>query len=190
MLEYGFFWTNLVLTTSLLVVVYIYCFKVYGVKTTLIINACTSSFVLIIIFTGFYSAAELHLPSYFTGRIGETEFHLTDPIGIFITFIICFELGRISLRKIKGNPLTYKQIIYISILVSFYGMCLQPITDLTASAVGYYYYENPPEINIFGYPVWFFLSFSIYGFYALIFLLFEKKYSFNSNSIKKKNEIK
>jgi hypothetical protein len=48
--------------------------------------------------------------------------------------------------------------------------------DPTAAALGIYYYQNPPPINIFGFPIWFITSFAIYGLYAFIFLLIERYY--------------
>ena len=77
----------------------------------------------------------------------------------------------------KGEPLTNIDVIIMSIIVLIFGLCYQPIIDLTSAAVGYYYYQSPPEINIFGYPIWFLMSFGIYGLYAFIFLMFEKTYS-------------
>ena len=76
--------------------------------------------------------------------------------------------------KMKGDELSNKDILIISIVVSLFGLCYQPIMDLTSAAVGYYYYQNPPELNIFGYPIWFLLSFGIYGLYAFFFLALEK----------------
>jgi len=176
-LEYPFFWSNLILMIVTFIIVYYYSIKTYGLKTILIVNLVLSSFVLLIIITGSYSAADLRLPPYFKGNIGGTEFHLTDPISIFPIFMIILELGRISWGKMKGDPLSNKDVIIMSIIVSIFGLCYQPIMDLTSAAVGYYYYQNPPVINIFGYPIWFLMSFGIYGLYALIFLMFEKYYS-------------
>jgi len=141
------------------------------------VNIALSSLVLIIIITGSYSAADLRLPPYFKGNIGGTEFHLTDPISIFPIFMIILELSRLSYGKMRGNPLTNKDVIIMAIIVLIFGLCYQPIMDLTSAAVGYYYYQSPPEINIFGYPIWFLMSFGIYGLYAFVFLMLEKYYS-------------
>ena len=89
----------------------------YGVKITIISNCCISGFALILIITGGYAAADIHLPPYFTGNIGGVQFHLTDPFGIFVVFMLIFELGRIALRKTKGTSLTYKDILFISFVV-------------------------------------------------------------------------
>jgi len=90
--------------------------------------------------------------------------------------MLIFELGRYSIGKTKGNLLTFKDIIKTSLLVSFYGICFQLIIDLTASAVGFYYYINPPSLNIFGYPIIFIFVFGIYGLFAFIFLIFKKRF--------------
>ena len=95
--------------------------------------------------------------------------------------MITFELGRYSLGKTKEINLSVRDIILVSILVSFYGVCHQPIIDLTAAAVGHYYYRNPPEVNIFGYPIIFLFSFSIYGLFAFIFLIIERYYKTKNN---------
>jgi len=177
MLIYALFWANCVLNIGLYIIIYYYGVKVYGVKTTLIVNALTASFVIILIITGTYSAADLYIHPLFAGKYGETEFHFTDPISIFPSFMIIFELGRISLKKTRGTELTYKDICLVSILVSVYGVLFQPIGDLASSAVGSVYYLNPPVLNIFGYPIWFIISFWVYGVYAFIFLVIEKKFA-------------
>ena len=140
-------------------------------------NACLSSLVLILIITGAYSVADLELTPIFAMRLGETEFLFTDIIGIFTIFIVIFELARQSLKKTKGTDLTLKDIIFVSLIVSLYGVMFQILIDPTAAVMGLYYYRNPPVINIFGFPVWFITSFAIYGAYAFIFLLIERYYS-------------
>lgn len=134
------------------------------------------SFVLIQIFTDIYSIADLGGYSFLNIKIGNVEFLITDPINIFPLFMITFELGRISLRKTKGDDLLFKDIILISLVVSFFGFCFQPIIDFTAAAVGFYYYRTPPELNIFSFPIIFLFAFSIYGLFAFIFLLIESHY--------------
>ena len=109
-------------------------------------------------------------------KIGDTVFLANDSLTIFTLFIVFFELARFSLKKSKGTELTIKEIIVISIVVSLYGILFQLLMDPTAAALGFYYYRNPPAINIFGYPLWFITSFAIYGLYAFIFLLIERYY--------------
>jgi hypothetical protein len=171
-----FLWINLIVSIFVWILVYYYSFKTYGIKVTLITNLLVSFFVLIQIFTGIYSIADLYLTSYLKATIGTTEFLITDPMGIFPSFMVMFELGRFTLRKTRSKELSVKDIIFVSILVSFYGICHQPIIDLTAAAVGHYYYRNPPELNVFGYPIIFLFSFSIYGLFAFIFLMIERYY--------------
>ncbi|MHA2392118.1 MAG: hypothetical protein ACXAEX_09105, partial [Promethearchaeota archaeon] len=126
-------------------------------------------FFLILIFTGTYSVADLGSDfPYLNVKIGETEFLATDPITIFTVFIVVFELARLSLRKTKGVDLSIKDIIVISIVVTVYGILFQLIVDPTAAALGLYYYQNPPSINIFGFPIWFITAFAVYGLYAFI----------------------
>ena len=158
--------------------VYIYCIKIYGLKVTIITNILVIGFLMSIILTDFYSIVPLgtNLPSCYLVKIGNTEFLITDLISIFPTFIITFELGRISLKKTKNNSIAYQDILFISLLVSFYGFCFQMLLDISAAAVGLYYYLYPPELNILGYPIEFLLSFTIYGLWARIFLLIEKRY--------------
>jgi hypothetical protein len=159
----------------ILIVVYYYCFKIYGIKTTLITNFCLSSLILSLIFTGLYSAADLETDfPFLIMKIGDTEFFVSDIITIFTIFIIVFELARFTLKKPKGTDLSIIDVIFISVLVSIYGILLQMLMDPTAAVMGLYYYQNPPSLNIFGFPIWFITSFSIYGLYALVFLLFER----------------
>lgn len=152
--------------------VYYYCIKIYGIKTTIITNLCLSSMVLILIFTGVYSVADVQSDLPFLIN----PFLITDPITIFTIFIIVFELARFSLKKEKGTNLSLKNIISVSIVVSLYGIFFQLLMDPTAAALGIYYYQNPPIINIFGFPIWFITAFAIYGLYAFIFLLIEWYY--------------
>jgi len=176
MIEIIYSFINLSVSIVVWILVYYYCFKIYGIKTTLITNLLISSFVLIQIFTGIYSIADLGGQSFLNIKIGNIEFLITDPISIFPLFMITFELGRISLRKTKGDDLLFKDIVQISLVVSFFGFCFQPIIDFTAAAVGFYYYRTPPELNIFGFPIIFLFAFSIYGLFAFIFLLIESHY--------------
>lgn len=172
-----YFYINLVISTYILIAAYYYCLKTYGIRATIITNVCLSSMVLILIFTGTYSVADLKsdLP-LLTLKIGETEFLVTDPITIFSIFIVIFELARFSLKKTKGSDLSFKDIIIVSIVVSMYGILFQLLMDPTAAALGLYYNQNPPAINIFGFPVWFITAFAIYGLYAFVFLLIERYY--------------
>jgi hypothetical protein len=178
-----YFYLNLVINVYILIAVYYYCIKTYGIKATIITNLCLSSLVLILVFSGSYSAADLGSDfPFFKLKIGETEFSVTDAITIFSVFIVVFELARISLKKPKGTNLSIKNIIVISIVVSLYGIFFQLLMDPTAAALGIYYYLNPPAINIFGYPIWFITAFAIYGLYAFIFLLIERYFYQKSHS--------
>ena len=103
-------------------------------------------------------------------------FFINDSITIFTVFIVIFELARFSLKKTKGADLSMKDIIIVSIVVTLYGILFQLLMDPTAAALGIYFYQNPPAINIFGFPIWFITSFAIYGLYAFIFLLIERYY--------------
>ncbi len=128
--------------------------------------------VLILIFTGSYSIADLGTDL----EIGTYFFLINDTLTIFTVFIVIFELVRFSLKKTKGAALSMKDIIMTSVVVSLYGILFQLLMDPTAAALGIYYYQNPPAINIFGFPIWFITSFAIYGLYAFIFLLIERYY--------------
>ena len=160
----------MVISIYILIAVYYYCIKTYGIKTTLITNLCLSSMVLTLIFTGSYSApdlgTDLDVPNIF--------FLVNDTLTIFSVFIVIFELARFPLRKPKGTDLSMRDIVIISVVVSLYGILFQILIDPTAAALGIYYYQSPPPINIFGYPIWFITSFAIYGLYAFIFLLIER----------------
>ncbi|MFX1601335.1 MAG: hypothetical protein ACFFB6_12120 [Promethearchaeota archaeon] len=167
-----YFYINLIINIYILIAVYYYCIKTYGIKTTLITNLCLSSLVLTLIFTGTYSVADLGTDL----EIGNIVFLINDTLTIFSVFIVIFELARFSLRKTKGTDLSIKEIIIVSILVSVYGILFQLLIDPTAAALGVYYYQNPPTINIFGFPIWFIISFAIYGLYAFVFLAIERYY--------------
>jgi hypothetical protein len=172
-----YFYIGLAINIYILIAVYYFCIKTYGIKATLITNLCLSSLVLTLIFTGTYSVAELGTEL----DIGKPVFLVNDSITIFTIFIVIFELARFSLRKTKGTDLSLKDIIVISIVVSLYGIFFQLLVDPTAAALGVYYYLNPPAINIFGFPIWFITAFAIYGLYAFIFLLIERYYFQRSN---------
>jgi hypothetical protein len=128
--------------------------------------------VLTLLFTGAYYVADLGTDL----DIGNAFFLINDTLTIFTVFIVIFELARFSLKKAKGNDLNLKDIIIISVVVTLYGIFFQLLMDPTAAALGIYYYQNPPPINIFGFPIWFITSFAIYGFFAFIFLLIERYY--------------
>jgi hypothetical protein len=128
--------------------------------------------VLTLIFTGSYSIADLGTDL----DIGNIFFSVNDTLTIFTVFIVIFELARYSLKKPKGTNLTLKDIVIVSVVVSLYGIFFQVLMDPTAAALGIYYYQNPPVINIFGYPIWFITSFAVYGLYAFVFLLIERYY--------------
>ncbi|MFX0038799.1 MAG: hypothetical protein ACFFCY_11605 [Promethearchaeota archaeon] len=164
-----YFYFNLVIKIYILIAVYYYCIKTYGIKTTIITNLCLSSLVLILILTGSYSIADLGTDL----DIGNNFFLVNDIITIFTVFIVIFELARFSLKKTKGTDLSMRDIVIVSVVVSLYGILFQVLMDPTAAALGIYYYQNPPAINIFGFPIWFITSFAIYGMYALAFLLIE-----------------
>ncbi|MFX1574226.1 MAG: hypothetical protein ACFFB0_15900 [Promethearchaeota archaeon] len=172
---------SLVIHIYLLIAVYYYCIKTYGIKGTILTNICLSSLVFALIFTGLYSAADLEFAPFAKLKIGETEFGFSDPVSIFTIFIVIFELARFSLRKPKGTDLSIKDVVVISLVVTLYGVLFQLLVDPTAAALGLYYYRNPPVVNIFGFPIWFITAFAIYGLYAFIFLLFERYYFQKSN---------
>ncbi len=179
-----YFYISLVLNIYILIAVYYYCIKIYGLKATILTNLCLSSMVLALIFTGSHSLAdlgtELDLP--------HSIFSVNDTLTIFTVFIVVFELARASLKKSKGTDLSIKDIICISVVVTVYGILFQLLMDPVAAALGIYYYQNPPVINIFGFPIWFITSFAIYGLYAFIFLLIERYYNKKiSNNPKIKN---
>ena len=167
-----YFYINLLINIYILIAVYYYCIKTYGIKATIITNICLSSLVLTLIFTGTYSIADLGSDL----DIVEPVFLANDSLTIFSVFIVIFELARFSLRKTKGTDLSIKDIIVISIVVTLFGVLFQLLVDPTAAALGVYYYQNPPAINIFGFPIWFITAFAIYGLYAFIFLLIERYY--------------
>ncbi|MFX0036722.1 MAG: hypothetical protein ACFE9I_13920 [Candidatus Hermodarchaeota archaeon] len=167
-----YFYINLVISIYILIAVYYYCIKTYGIRTTIITNLCLSSLVLTLIFTGTYSVADLGTDL----KIADFVFLINDTVTIFTVFIVIFELARFSFKKSKGTDLSIKDIVIISVVVSLYGISFQLLMDPTAAAMGLYYYRNPPMINIFGYPIWFITSFAIYGLYAFIFLLIERYY--------------
>jgi polyferredoxin len=128
--------------------------------------------VLTLIFTGSYSIADLGTDL----DIGNSFFLINDSFTIFTVFIVIFELARFSLNKTKRTDLSFRDVLIVSIVVSLYGILFQILMDPTAAALGIYYYQNPPAINIFGFPIWFITSFAIYGLYAFIFLLVERYY--------------
>jgi len=172
-----YFYIYLVINIYILIAVYYYCIETYGIRATIITNLCLSSLVLTLSFIGVYSVADVGSDL----KIGDTVFLANDSLTIFTLFIVFFELARFSLKKSKGTDLTIKEIIVISIVVSLYGILFQLLMDPTAAALGFYYYRNPPAINIFGYPLWFITSFAIYGLYAFIFLLIERYYFLKIN---------
>ncbi|MFX1419243.1 MAG: hypothetical protein ACFE9N_10020 [Promethearchaeota archaeon] len=172
---------SLVINFYILIAVYYFCIKTYGIRATIVTNLCLSSMVLALIFTGTYSVADLESDLPFI----IDPFLITDPITIFTVFIVVFELARFSLKKAKGTDLSMKDIIIISVVVTLYGIFFQLLMDPTAAALGIYYYRNPPPLNIFGFPIWFITSFAIYGLYAFIFLLIERYYSQKSNRTSK-----
>lgn len=172
---------SLLINIYILIAVYYYCIKTYGIKATIITNLCLSSLVLVLIFTDTYSAADLEFAPFASLKIGDTEFGVTDPITIFTIFIVIFELARYSLKKQKGTNLHIKDIIEISLVVTLYGILFQIIVDPTAAALGIYFYQNIPAINILGFPIWFITAFAIYGLYAFIFLLVER-YFYQKNN--------
>ncbi|MHA2009992.1 MAG: hypothetical protein ACW99L_10375 [Promethearchaeota archaeon] len=165
-----YFYLNLVINIYILIAVYYYCVKTYGIRVTIITNISLSSLVLTLIFTGTYSAADLATDLEFPDIV----FLFNDSLTIFSVFIVVFELARFSLKKTKGTILSLKKIIVVSLVVMVYGIFFQLLMDPTAAALGIYYYRDPPPINIFGFPIWFIFSFAIYGVYAFIFLLIER----------------
>jgi hypothetical protein len=97
-------------------------------------------------------------------------------IGIYPSFLITFELGRYALGKTKSRILTNQEIVRVGLLVSFFGFYYRVLLDVSVAGLGLYYYTNPPSINIFGYPIVFLLSFTIYGLWGGIFLLIEREF--------------
>jgi len=172
-----YFYINVVINIYILIAVYYYCIKIYGIRTTIITNLCLSSLVLTLIFTGTYGIADLGTDL----DIGNSVFLINDTLTIFTVFIVVFELARFSLKKTKGTDLSIKDIIIISVVVTVYGIFFQLLIDPTAAALGIYYYQNPPQINIFGFPIWFITAFAIYGLYAFVFLLIERYYFQKNN---------
>lgn len=172
-MTYTFFWIRFFLGIIMLICAYIYSLKVYGAKITIITTLLITSFFIVLWISGAYSSVPLgtDLP------LNETIGVFTDMIGIFPSFLITFELGRYALGKTNDTLLTTKDIVFVGLLVSFFGFCFQVVLDLSAAGLGLYYFTDPPPINIFGYPLYFLLSFTIYGLWGAIFLLFEKKYS-------------
>ena len=179
-----YFYIDLVINIYILIAVYYYCTKTYGLRATIITNLCLSSMVLALIFTGTYGIADLGTDL----DIGHAVFLFNDTLTIFSVFIVVFELARFSLKKTKGTDLSIKDIISISIVVTVYGILFQLLIDPTAAALGIYYYRNPPPINIFGFPIWFITAFAIYGLYAFIFLLIERYY-FQKDNISVKSNV-
>ncbi|MFW9829470.1 MAG: hypothetical protein ACFFEY_17990 [Candidatus Thorarchaeota archaeon] len=179
MISFIYFYFYLIVNIYILIAVYYYCIKTYGIKTTIITNLSLSSLVLTLFFTGAYSVADVGSNL----NLADCVFLANDAITIFTLFIVIFELARYSLNKIKGTELYLKDIIIISVVATLYAVFFQLLIDPTAAALGFYYYRNPPAINIFGYPLWFITSFSIYGLYAFIFLLIERYYFQKVNRI-------
>lgn len=157
----------------MLVCAYYYSIKVYGFKITVITSLSITSLFIVLLLSGAYSSVPLGTDLAFQLTIGP----FTDMLGIFPSFLITFELGRFTLRKTNVQSLTYNDIVFVSLLVSFFGFCHQLILDASAAGLGLYYYTDPPVLNLFGYPIIFLLSFTVYGLWGAIFLLFEKKYS-------------
>ncbi|MFX1508004.1 MAG: hypothetical protein ACFFDC_18100, partial [Promethearchaeota archaeon] len=167
-----YFWFRFFLGILLLICAYIYSFKVYGLKITVITSLLITSFFLILFLSGAYSSVPLGSDLTLTQVTGP----FTDMIGIFPSFLITFELGRYALNKTNDKVLSLQAIVYVCLLVSFFGFCFQMLLDTSAAALGLYYYTDPPVINIFGYPIIFLLSFTIYGLWGAIFLILERIY--------------
>ena len=167
-----YFWFRFFLGIFLLICAYIYSFKVYGLKITVITSLLITSFFLILFFSGTYSSVPLSSDL----ELVQTTGAFTDMIGIFPSFLVTFELGRYALNKTNDKFTSNKEIVYVSLVVSFFGFCFQMLLDTSAAGLGLYYYTDPPVINIFGYPIYFLLSFTIYGLWGAIFLILERKY--------------
>ncbi|MFX1299145.1 MAG: hypothetical protein ACFFD2_30325, partial [Promethearchaeota archaeon] len=93
-------WISVVISFFMCIVCYYYSLKVYGLKTTVITVLLITSFVLAVIITGWYESVNLYIYPNFTVRLGKSEFLFTDPIGIFPSFFVTFELARYYLSKI------------------------------------------------------------------------------------------
>ncbi|UCG03376.1 MAG: hypothetical protein JSW11_05165 [Candidatus Heimdallarchaeota archaeon] len=141
-------------------------------KITMITSGLITSFFLVLFLSGAYSSVPLRsdLP------IAQATGAFTDMIGIFQSFLVTFELGRYALNKTNGKALSNEDIVYVSLLVSFFGLCFQLLLDASAAGLGFYYYTDHPAINIFGYPIYFLLSFTVYGLWGAFFLILEKNY--------------
>lgn len=168
-----YFWFRFFLGIILLVCAYIYSYKVYGLKITVVTSFLITSFFLILFLSGAYSSVPLGSDLALAQATGA----FTDMIGIFPSFLVTFELARYALRKTNDTILSNEDIIIVSIVASFFGFCFQMLLDTSAAGLGLYYYTDPPVINIFGYPILFLLSFTIYGLLGAIFLVLEKKLS-------------
>ena len=167
-----YFWIRFFLGILVLISAYLYSFKVYGLKITVITSLLITSFFLILFLSEAYSSVPLgsDLP------LAQATGTFTDMLGIFPSFLVTFELGRYALKKTNDLTLSNKDIVYVCLVVSCFGFCFQMLLDTSAAGLGLYYYTNPPAINIFGYPIYFLLSFTIYGLWGAIFLVLERKY--------------
>lgn len=173
MVTIAFFWIRFFIGLIMLICAYIYSIKVYGMKVTAITSVLITSFFTVLFLSGVYSSVPLGSDLSFQSIIGP----FTDMIGIFPSFLITFELGRYALQKTNDKSLTNTDIVFVSLVVSFFGFCHQIVLDASAAGLGLYYYIDPPPLNLFGYPFYFLLSFTIYGLWGAIFLVYEKKYS-------------
>jgi len=167
-----YFWIRSVLSLFLLICAYLYSIRIYGTKVTSVTSLLITSFFIVIFLSGAYSSVPLGTDLPFYNTIGP----FFDMVGIFPSFLITFELGRYALGKTNERYLTRKDIVSVALLVSFFGFCFQMALDISAAGLGLYFYTNPPPMNIFGYPVLFLLSFTIYGLWGGIFLFFERKF--------------
>lgn len=177
MIDFVYHYVSITVFLIISILVYVHSIRVYGLKTTLITAAILTSFSLIGILTGGYSMASIKLPPYFTAKIGNSEFLISDPIFLFPIYMLIFELSRNSLKKPKGSRLKYRDIAFVYFVFCAYSFCYFLLVDSTAAAVNYYSYINPPEFNIFGFPIWFFMAFSIFGIVGVIYLIIEKNFN-------------
>ncbi len=168
-----FFLVRFFLSIIMIICAYIYSIKVYGGKITVITSGLITSFFVVLWISGAYSSVPLGTDIPFQETFGA----FSDMISIFPSFLITFELGRYALGKTNDTSLTNKDIVLVGLIVSFFGICFQVALDISAAGLNLYYYTDPPPINLFGYPIYFLLSFTIYGLWGATFLVFERKFT-------------
>ncbi|MFW9875785.1 MAG: hypothetical protein ACFFG0_21995, partial [Candidatus Thorarchaeota archaeon] len=94
-----YYYLNLIINMYILIAIYYYCIKIYGIRANIITSISLSSLMLTLIFTETYSVADLGSDL----EIPHTTFLVNEAITIFLIFIIVFELARFSLKRSKGT---------------------------------------------------------------------------------------